>query len=171
MPVIRAFMLDERKAEETMREIRQRSPSNVGFAEAKLRPDLQWHYLRSVPPHSLVEAEACGGVVKRIEGIGPCAPEKLRVLAINGTFGGGRLRSLSLFDGASELSLEGFKAEMLSGLQAALDERDPDALALFDADHTQFPALGARARANGLSLRLGRVPWATELHARPPGEG
>ncbi len=169
VPVIRAFMLDERRAEETMREIKQRSPSNVGFAESKLRPDLQWHYLRRVPPPSVVEAEARVGVLKSISGVGPCDPEKLKVLAINGVFGDGRVRSLSLTGGASELNFKGGEAEMLRGLQAALDDADPDALALFDADHTQLPLLGARARMSGIALRLGRVPGPTELHVRPPG--
>jgi DNA polymerase elongation subunit (family B) len=162
-PVIRAFVLDERKTEETMREIKQRSPSNVAFAESKIRPDLQWHYLRRVPPHSMVEAGADGGVVKRIASVGPCAPEKIKVLAINGVSGDGRLRSLSWFDGVSERRLTGSEADMLIGLQSALDESDPDALALFDADHTQLPMLGSRARKNGIALRLGRVPWKTDI--------
>lgn len=163
VPVVRAFMVDERRAEDTMREIRLRSPSNVSFAEASIRPDLQWHYLRRVPPHSMVEAGAEGGIVKGISGVGPCAPEKITVLAINGVFGDGRLRSLSLFDGTSERTLTGGEAGMLNGLQAALDESDPDALALFDADHTQLPMLGLRAKMNGIALRLGRVPWKTDI--------
>ncbi len=169
VPVIRAFMVDERRAEETMREIRQRSPSNVAFAESKLRPDLQWHYVRRVPPHSTVEVEAISGIVKSVSYAGPCDPEKLRVLAISGEPGGGRLRSLSLSGGPAEESLKGSEAEMLRGLQAALDRADPDALALFDADHTQLPMLASRARANGLTLRLGRVPWGTRVHN--PGKG
>ncbi len=163
VPVLRAFVLDERKTEDTMRDIRQRSPANVAFAEAKIRADMQWHYLRRVPPHSLVEAEAEGGVVKSITGIGPCAPAKLKVLAINAVSNGRRLTSIALFDGVSETTFKGAEADMLTGLQSALDVHDPDALALFDADHTQLPLLGARARMNGLALRLGRVAGSAEI--------
>ena len=112
----------------------------------------------------MVEAEADGGILKSISSAGPCAPEKVKVLAINGVSGDGRLRSLSWSDGVSERRLTGSEADMLIGLQSALDESDPDALALFDADHTQLPMLGSRARANGLALRLGRVPWKTDMH-------
>ncbi|HTY89799.1 MAG TPA: DNA polymerase domain-containing protein [Methanocella sp.] len=170
VPVIRAFLLDERKAEETMREIRQRSPANVSFAEAKLLPGLQWHYLRGVPPHSIVDFEAREGILKAISAAGPCDTSKLRVLAVNCTFGPAdpakcRLISISLFDGTAETVLKGAEAVMIKALQEALDERDPDVVALFDADNMQLPLLGLRARANGLTLRFGRVPWSTGLHA------
>jgi DNA polymerase elongation subunit (family B) len=169
VPVIRAFLIDERKAEETMREVRQRSPANVSFAEAKIRPDLQWHYLRGVPPHSAVRFTEEGGVLKSISAAAPCDTSKLQVLAINCTFSTTdpakcRLLSISLCDGAGEAVYRGGEAAMARSLQAALDERDPDALALFDADNTQLPLLGLRARANGLALRLGRVSWSTDLH-------
>jgi DNA polymerase elongation subunit (family B) len=166
---IRAFLVDERRLEETMREIKQRSPSNVRFAEAKLRPDLQWHYLRNVPPHSTVEAEAEGGVVKGIRRAGPCEPDRMKMLAIHGSSGNGRLLSLAMFDGVSGLTLEGREPDMLCSLQETLDSSDPDVLAIFDADHTQLPMLFRRARASGVSLRLGRIPWRPGVQSPPAG--
>lgn len=170
VPVIRAFLLDERKTEETMREIRLRSPANVRIAETKLLPGLQWHYLRGVPPHSFAHFEARDGVLKSISSDGPCDTSKLKVLAVNGRFSSTdpakcRLLSISLFDGTAETVLKGAESGMLKALQETLDERDPDVVALFDADNTQLPLLGLRARANGFALRLGRVPWSTDLHA------
>jgi DNA polymerase, archaea type len=169
VPVVRAFLLDERKAEETMREIKKRSPANVAFAEAKIRPDLQWHYLRGVPPHSTVDVSMDSGIVKRISAAGPGDTSKLQVLAVNCAFSSTdpakcRLLSISIFDGAGEQVLRGGEAAMIGEFQAALDARDPDALAFFDADNTQLPLLGRRARMRGLALRLGRVPWSTDLH-------
>lgn len=168
VPVIRAFMLDERKAEETMREIKQRSPANVSFAEAKIRPDLQWHYLRDVPPHSTVDLEEREGIVKAIADAGPCDTSRLKIMAIHATFSSSdpakcRLLSLSLFDGAREINMTGSEREMLCGLQAVVDESDPDVLALFDADNVQLPLLGLRAGNNAIELRLGRVSWKTRL--------
>lgn len=170
VPVIRAFLRDERLAEETMREIRQRSPANVRFAEAKLRPDVQWHSLRGVPPHALVDFEARGGVLAGIAAAGPCDTAGLRVLAVHAAFGPAgpadcRLRHVSLCDRSGEARLAGPEGAVLEALQAELDRRDPDVVALFDADNTQLPLLGLRARANGVALRLGRVPWSTDMHA------
>ena len=112
VPVIRAFMLDERKAEGTIKEIRQRSPSNVSFAESNIRPDLQWHYLREIPPHSMVSVEARDGVVKSISATGPCDTSKIKVLAIHAVFSSSdpvkcRLRSIALFDGSRMRTIAG----------------------------------------------------------------
>ena len=38
VPVIRAFLIDERRAEVTMREIAARAPAETRFAERKLQP-------------------------------------------------------------------------------------------------------------------------------------
>jgi DNA polymerase elongation subunit (family B) len=169
LPVIRAYVNDERRIEETMKEINIRSPAKVSFAEWKIRPDLQWHYLRKVSPHSLVDVEAIGGIVKSISPKGPCEPSAIKVLAIHPEFiadmkGKRRLGTISLYgDGMSRILL-GSEAEILDNFQAALDELDPDVLALYDADNTALPLLGLAARANGKILRLGRVPWPTQLH-------
>jgi DNA polymerase elongation subunit (family B) len=116
----------------------------------------------------MVEVEAPGGIVKSITAAGSCDASKLKVLAINAIFSSTdpskcRLLSVSLFDGAGEHVLRGGEADMIRGFQAALDERDPDALAFFDADNAQLPMLGLRARINGIALRLGRVPWSTNI--------
>jgi DNA polymerase elongation subunit (family B) len=169
LPVIRAYVNDERRIEETMKEINIRSPANVSFAEWKIRPDLQWHYIRKVPPHSLVDVEANGCIVKSISPKGPCEPSGMKVLAIHLEFsqdtkGKLRLMAISLYSDDISRVLSGNEADMLDNFQAALDELDPDVLALYDADNTALPLLGLVARANGKRIRLGRVPWPTQLH-------
>jgi DNA polymerase elongation subunit (family B) len=169
VPVIRAFMVDERRAKETMLEIRQRAPAPVRFAESKIRADLQWHYLRNIAPHTVVNAEACGSVLKHIECAGPCRPSHMQVLAVDPVFSSDdprkcRLLSMSLFDGASEHLLQGTEEEIMQSFQSHLDATDPDVLALFDADSEKLPLMGLRAGENGIGLRLGRISWPTRLY-------
>ena len=169
VPVIRAFLLDERLVDMTMQEIQIRSPSSVSFAEGKIRPDLQWHYLRNVPPHSLVNIEVRDSIVESISRVGQSDPKRMKTLAISPEFSSDkpktcRLRSISLYGDGVNRVLSGNEFEILNEFQSSLDELDPDVLALFDADNTALPLLGLRARANSVMLRLGRVSWATALH-------
>jgi DNA polymerase elongation subunit (family B) len=172
-PVIRAFLADERRAEETMREIRDRAPAELRFAEQKLLPALQWHYLRGIPPHSRVRLD-CGsdGFLRDIAYAGPCDAGGLSVMSAVPSFTSAvpaecRLQSVSLCLGDKERSLPGGgERDMLLELQRAIDAADPDVLALFDADWETLPLLGLRARACGVRLRLGRVPAPTRLY--PP---
>ncbi len=150
VPVIRAYMLDERKVEETMREIGQHIPAPVRFAESKLRAELQWHYLRNIAPHTLVEIEECNGVLQRIGYAGPCEPMDMHLLAIDPVFSSNdprkcRLLSVALFDGTGERVLRGTEEQILRAFQSFLDASDPDVLALFDADSEKLPLLGLRA--------------------------
>jgi DNA polymerase elongation subunit (family B) len=168
-PAIRAFMVDERKAEETMADIRRRSPSEVAFAEHKIREDLQWHYLRRIPPHSRVRIEEQNGCVKAIQQEGPPEPAMMKLIAISPSFTGNttssyRLSSISLHMDGMERRITGDEASILRGLQAALDNDDPDIVALFDADNHNLPLLGLRSRACGIGLRMGRVQYATPLY-------
>jgi len=166
LPVIRAYVKDERRIEETMREIKIRSPADVSFAEWKIRANIQWHYLRNVPPHSLVRVEARDGIVKSITREAPGDPRGMKVLAIHPEFmlEKGRLKSIELYGDGIGRAIAGGEADILDKLQAAIDELDPDVLALYDADNTALPGLGLVARANHKSLRLGRVPWPTRLY-------
>lgn len=169
--VIRAFMQDERRAEETMREIRARVPAEVRFAEWKLLPELQWYYLRRIPPHSAVSVEAENGILRSIEYLGPADPEALRLLAIHPTFtskvpAACRLQTITLRYGDSEYSISGREPDILSEVQRRIDEYDPDAIAIFDADWETLPLLGLRAFENRVRLRLGRLPEPTRLY--PP---
>ena len=166
VPVIRAYMLDERKAEETLREIGQRVPAPVLFAESKLRAELQWHYLRNIAPHTLVEIEECNGVLQRIGYAGPCEPMDMHLLAIDPVFSSNdprkcRLLSIALFDSSGERVLRGTEEQILRAFQSYLDASDPDVLALFDADSEKLPLLGLRA--GPMKLRLGRMPRPTKL--------
>ena len=167
VPVIRVFMVDERKSGETMREIRQRAPAPVRFAESKIRENLQWHYLRNIAPHTIVNVEECNGILRHIESAGPCDPSDMHVLAIDPIFSSRdprkcRLLSIALFDGAGERTLNGTEAEILRDFQSYLDASDPDVLALFDADSEKLPLLGLRA--GPMKLRLGRMPLPTKLY-------
>ena len=152
VPVIRAFMLDERKSKETMQEIRQRTPAPVKFAESKIRADLQWHYLRNIAPHTLVKIEAYNGILRHIDCAGPCDPPGMHVLAVDPVFSSNdprkcRLLSMALFDGDGERTLKGTEEQILRAFQSYLDASDPDVLALFDADSEKLPLLGLRAGA------------------------
>lgn len=64
VPVIRAFLPDERLAEDTMREVKRRAPAAVCFAESWIRPDLQWHYPGNIPPYSCINLEYDGDTRK-----------------------------------------------------------------------------------------------------------
>ena len=64
-PAIRVFLEDERRAEETAREIAARAPAGVRFAERKLPPDLQWHFIRRVPPHARVAVQYSAGRLRK----------------------------------------------------------------------------------------------------------
>ena len=133
-----------------MREIRQRAPAPVRFAESKIRAELQWHYLRNIAPHTIVDVEECNGILRRIESAGPCDPSGMHVLAIDPIFSSNdprkcRLLSIALFDGAGERTLTGTEEEILRAFQSYLDASDPDVLALFDADSEKLPLLGLRA--------------------------
>ncbi|WP_424359842.1 DNA polymerase domain-containing protein [Methanocella sp. MCL-LM] len=170
-PVIRAFMLDERRAEETMREIRARAPAEVRFAEWKLLPELQWYYLRRIPPHSSVSIEAEGGVLQSIDYLGPADSEALKVLAIYPAFttkvpANCRIQSITLRYGREEAAISGREEDVLAEMQRRLDGYDPDALAIFDADWEALPLLGLRAQDNNMRLRLGRLSGGTKLY--PP---
>lgn len=169
VPVIRAFMLDERRMDETMREIRLRSPAEVSFAEGDIRTDLQWHYLRNIPPHSPVSVRHSGGKLKSIACAGTCNPDRLKIMAIHPEFSGGlpgkaRLNSISINTGSAEFTMAGDEASILRDFQAAVDRENPDVLALYDADYKALPMIGLRARYLGVGLRLGRVPWHTRLY-------
>lgn len=168
VPVIRAFMQDERRVQETMREIKLRAPASVSFAEAKIRIDLQWHYLRNIAPGSKVTVEHDGGVLKSITRMGPGNTDDLRMMAVHPVFSGTRrapwLKCIAIRSDTTEWSMSGREEEMLKELQAIIDKEDPDVLALFDADNEKFPLLGKRAAAHGMKLRLGRVPWPTALY-------
>lgn len=166
---IRAFMLDERKAPGTMQEIKQRSAAPISFAEDKIRVDLQWYYLRGIPPHSSISIEAQGSVLKSISYTGPGNPKSLKVLAVYPDFcqdtpGDCRLVSISLYGDRVKHTICGNEPLILREFQSALDRIDPDVLALFDADYEALPLLGLRARANDITLRLGRVPWGTRVY-------
>jgi DNA polymerase I len=168
-PVIRAFLRDERRAEETMREIRARAPAEVRFAEWKLLPELQWYYLRRIPPHSSVAIEANNGILRSIKYLGPADAEALRVMAVYPAFtskvpASCRIQSITLRYGKEEASISGREADVLAEMQRRIDDYDPDAIAIFDADWEALPLLGLRARDNGMRLRLGRLPGPTRLY-------
>ncbi len=179
VPVIRAFLIDERRAEETMREIAARVPAAVRFAERKLQPELQWHFIRRIPPHSRVTAEYGDGVLKAIVYEGPGDAKDFRLMSVYPSFTSRvpaecRLESISLCTGSeqrtlgesalSERKFSGAEGDLLRALQEAIDATDPDAIAVFDADWETLPLLGLRARDNGVRLRLGRLPEHTRLY-------
>ncbi|MCD1295589.1 DNA polymerase [Methanocella sp. CWC-04] len=167
-PVIRAFMIDERRADETMREIMMRTPSRISFAEANIRADLQWHYLRDIPPHSGVNVNVTDGIITSIERDGSVR-EPLKIMAVSPVFTPGpsrrrRLVSVSIYGDGIERYIERDEPCMLREFQEAVDEADPDLLAFFDADNEKLPMLGLRARANNMRLMLGRLGSGTILH-------
>lgn len=169
VPVIRTFMNDERLCEQTMREIRERAPGKVRFAEWKLLPELQWYYLRRIPPHSVVSVEADGGILRSIEHLGPADSGLLNVMAIYPAFtstvhSACQIQSITLRYGDSEVRISGPEADCLRELQRQIDGYDPDAIAIFDADWETLPLLGTRARAHGIRLCLGRLPDPTTLY-------
>ncbi len=169
VPVIRAFMVDERKSKETMHEIRQRAPAPVKFAESKIRADLQWYYLRNIAPHTLVDIEGYNGILRHIECAGPCDPSGMHVLAVDPVFSSNdprkcRLLSMIMFDCNGERALQGTEEEILHAFQSYLDASDPDVLAMFDADSEKLPLLGLRAGELSLALRLGRTSRPTKLN-------
>jgi DNA polymerase elongation subunit (family B) len=168
-PVVRAFLRDERRAEETMRDIAARVPAGVRFAERKIPPELQWHFIRRIPPHSRVSIECRDGLLRGITGDGPGDVREFRLMSVWPSFTSTipaecRLATISFCVGDEERTLSGSEGDLLRGLQEAIDATDPDVLAAFDADWETLPLLGLRARACGLRLRLGRVPEPTVLH-------
>ena len=170
-PVVRAFLRDERRAEETMRDIAARAPAGVRFAEVKIPPELQWHFIRRVPPHSRVTVDHRDGVLRAIACEGPGDAGGLRLMSLYPSFTSPvpaecRLAALSICLGDEERALSGGEGDLLRGLQEAVDAADPDVLAAFDADWETLPLLGLRAKALGVGLRLGRVPEPTRLY--PP---
>jgi DNA polymerase I len=169
VPVIRAFLVDERRAEETICEIAARAPAEVRFAERKLQPELQWHFIRRIPPHSLVTAECRDGMLKEIVYEGPGDAGEFRLMSVYPSFtsrvpAGCRLESISLCVGGEQRTFSGAEGDLLRALQEAVDAADPDAIAVFDADWETLPLLGLRARDNGVRLRLGRLPEPTRLY-------
>ncbi len=169
VPVIRAFLSDERRVEETMREIAARTPAEMRFAERKLQPELQWHFLRRIPPHSRVTAECRDGILKEIVYEGPGDAGEFRLMSVYPSFTSRvpaecRLESISLCVGSEQRTFSGAEGDLLRALQEAIDAADPDAIAVFDADWETLPLLGLRARDNGVHLRLGRLPEPTRLY-------
>ncbi|HUL62205.1 MAG TPA: DNA polymerase, partial [Methanocella sp.] len=111
-PVVRALLRDERRAEETMREIAVRAPAGVRFAERKIPPELQWHFIRRIPPHARVTVEHRGGVLRDIAGDGPGDDRDLRLMSVYPSFtstipGECRLAALSYCVGNEERTLSG----------------------------------------------------------------
>ncbi len=169
VPVIRAFLIDERRAEVTMREIAARAPAEMRFAERKLQPELQWHFIRRIPPHSRVTAECKDGMLTGIAYEGPGDAGDFRLMSVHPSFTSAvpaecRLESISLCSGNEQRTFSGAEADMLCALQEAIDTADPDVIAVFDADWETLPLLGLRARDNGVRLRLGRLPEPTRLY-------
>ena len=168
-PVVRAFLRDERRAEETMRDIAAHVPAGVRFAERKIPADLQWHFIRRIPPHSRVTVECRDGLLRGISCDGPGDDRDFRLMSVWPSFTSTipaecRLEAISFCVGDEEHTLSGSEGDMLRGLQEAIDAADPDVLAAFDADWETLPLLGLRARACGVRLRLGRVPEPTTLY-------
>ncbi len=168
-PVVRAFLRDERRAEETMRDIAARVPAGVRFAERKILPELQWHFIRRIPPHSRVTVDCRDGLLRDIAGGGPGDDRDFRLMSFYPSFTSTipaecRLAALAFCAGDEERTLSGSEGEILRQLQDAIDAFDPDVLAAFDADWETLPLLGLRARACGVRLRLGRVPEPTTLY-------
>jgi DNA polymerase elongation subunit (family B) len=168
-PVVRAFLRDERRAEETMREIAARVPAGVRFAERKILPELQWHFIRRIAPHSRVTVDCRDGLLRDIAGRGPGDDRDFRLMSFYPSFTSTipaecRLAALAFCAGGEERTLTGSEGEILRQLQDAIDTFDPDVLAAFDADWETLPLLGLRARACGVRLRLGRVPEPTTLY-------
>ena len=172
VPVIRAFLIDERRAEVTMREIAARAPAEMRFAERKLQPELQWHFIRRIPPHSRVTAECKDGMLTGIAYEGPGDAGDFRLMSVHPSFTSAvpaecRLESISLCSGNEQRTFSGAEGDMLCALQEAIDTADPDVIAVFDADWETLPLLGLRARDNGVRLRLGRLPEPTEAVPAP----
>ncbi len=168
VPVIRAFMLDERRVEETMKEIRAHVPADLKFAEWKLLPELQWYYLRRIPPHSRVSVDVENGILRSIEYIGPADAGSLRLMALHPGFAAKvpsicRLQSITLRYGDAEYAISGSEPDILAEMQRRIDEYDPDAIAIFDADWEALPLIALRARENKIRLRLGRLHEPTRL--------
>jgi DNA polymerase I len=141
----------------------------VRFAEQKIPPELQWHFIRRIPPHSRVTIEHNDGLLRGIALDGPGDDRGFRLMSFWPSFTSTtpadcRLEGISLCIGDQERTLIGGEGDLLRGLQDAIDAFDPDVLAAFDADWETLPLLGLRARDCGVRLRLGRVPEPTVLH-------